>query len=184
MRIFPKGLRINSSNYNPSLFWANGVQVVALNWQKVDTGMMLNEGMFGGGELGYVLKPISHLPNKTGSGSETYENPGVGNVNLMKVLDLKITILAGQNLPLPEGEGKGHKFEPYVKVDLHPTGRDALKEKTKTRKGVDVEWEKGKGAVAFIGVLDVVDSLSFVRFVFLDHPFPIFSLWLCVFVGL
>jgi len=181
MRIFPKGLRINSSNYNPSLFWANGVQVVALNWQKVDTGMMLNEGMFGGGELGYVLKPISHLPN--GDEKNTTGGGGgvVGNVNLLKVLDLKITVLAGQNLPLPpDEERKAHKFEPYVKVDVHPTGRDPLKEKTKARKGVDVEWEKGKGAVAFIGVLDVVDSLSFVRFVAFSPPF--FSPFLADFV--
>jgi hypothetical protein len=56
MRAYPSGLRIGSSNLDPAVFWRKGIQIVALNWQNWDEGMMLNEGMFAG-TGGYVLKP-------------------------------------------------------------------------------------------------------------------------------
>lgn len=34
-RIYPKGARIDSSNYNPQLFWNAGCQLVALNFQSL-----------------------------------------------------------------------------------------------------------------------------------------------------
>ena len=33
VRIYPKGSRVNSSNYEPHRYWAAGAQVVAINWQ-------------------------------------------------------------------------------------------------------------------------------------------------------
>jgi len=39
VRVYPKGSRIDSSNYEPNVFWAMGCQLVAQNWQTV--------GMFG-----------------------------------------------------------------------------------------------------------------------------------------
>jgi phosphatidylinositol phospholipase C, delta len=35
VRVYPKGSRVNSSNYEPHKFWASGCQLVALNWQTV-----------------------------------------------------------------------------------------------------------------------------------------------------
>jgi phosphatidylinositol phospholipase C delta len=35
VRVYPKGTRVNSSNYQPHRYWAGGCQVVALNWQTV-----------------------------------------------------------------------------------------------------------------------------------------------------
>lgn len=32
-RVYPKGLRVNSTNFEPNRYWAAGCQVVALNWQ-------------------------------------------------------------------------------------------------------------------------------------------------------
>ena len=46
MRAYPSGLRIGSSNLDPARFWRKGVQIVALNWQNCDEGMMLNDGKF------------------------------------------------------------------------------------------------------------------------------------------
>lgn len=60
MRTYPSGLRIGSSNLDPAPFWRKGIQIVALNWQKWDEGMMLNEGMFAG-TGGYVLKPAGEF---------------------------------------------------------------------------------------------------------------------------
>lgn len=56
LRAYPAGFRIGSSNLNPAIFWGGGAQIIALNWQETDEGMMLNEGMFTG-TGGYVLKP-------------------------------------------------------------------------------------------------------------------------------
>ena len=65
MRTYPSAMRIRSSNLDPGCFWRKGIQIVALNWQNWDEGMMLNEGMFAG-TSGYILKPEgmrpSHLP--------------------------------------------------------------------------------------------------------------------------
>lgn len=33
VRIYPKGTRLNSSNYEPHRYWAAGAQLVAINWQ-------------------------------------------------------------------------------------------------------------------------------------------------------
>lgn len=60
MRAYPSGLRISSSNLSPPVFWGAGTQIVALNWQETDEGMMLNEGMFAG-TGGYVLKPKGNV---------------------------------------------------------------------------------------------------------------------------
>jgi len=57
-RVYPKGTRIDSSNYWPMDFFAAGVQCVALNFQTPDLPMQLNCAMFRlNGTCGYVLKP-------------------------------------------------------------------------------------------------------------------------------
>ncbi|KAJ8317113.1 hypothetical protein KUTeg_005017 [Tegillarca granosa] len=58
MRTYPTGMRIDSSNFNPVIFWAFGLQMVALNYQTEDTAMALNIAMFEqNSRSGYVLKP-------------------------------------------------------------------------------------------------------------------------------
>lgn len=37
VRIYPKGLRVNSSNYLPHRYWVAGAQLVAINWQTFGT---------------------------------------------------------------------------------------------------------------------------------------------------
>lgn len=34
MRTYPKGSRVDSSNYNPQTMWNAGIQMVAINFQK------------------------------------------------------------------------------------------------------------------------------------------------------
>jgi len=59
-RVYPKGIRLDSSNYDPIKMWFCGVQMVALNYQTPDKPMQLNEAMFmQNGKCGYVLKPKS-----------------------------------------------------------------------------------------------------------------------------
>lgn len=123
MRTYPKGTRISSSNLNPALFWRQGIQIVALNWQKCDKGVMLNEAMFAG-TGGWVLKPEAYRsstlfrqrsssllpPTRTDHATPTGKPP--------KLLDLSIHFLAAQNIPLP-ADGTQKSFRPYIKCTLH-----------------------------------------------------------------
>jgi len=55
---FPILQRFDSSNPDPQPFWNAGLQMCALNYQKPDRSMQLNEGKFSqNGRCGYVLKP-------------------------------------------------------------------------------------------------------------------------------
>ncbi|KAL1501701.1 hypothetical protein ABEB36_006983 [Hypothenemus hampei] len=57
-RVYPNGLRIDSSNYNPINMWNCGSQMVALNYQTGDKPMQLNQAKFrDNGACGYLLKP-------------------------------------------------------------------------------------------------------------------------------
>ncbi|KAJ4449811.1 hypothetical protein ANN_01217 [Periplaneta americana] len=57
-RVYPKGQRIDSSNYNPIPIWNSGGQMVALNYQTPDKYMQLNQAKFReNGNCGYLLKP-------------------------------------------------------------------------------------------------------------------------------
>ncbi|QPH02326.1 hypothetical protein C2857_006535 [Epichloe festucae Fl1] len=189
LRAYPSGLRIRSSNLMPTVFWGSGAQVVALNWQQTDAGMMLNEGMFSG-TGGYVLKPQGYRSNlRPGSTptSVTYEK-----------LHLSITFLAAQNLPLPPGDKVGRKFHPYVKTELHvdacdshalgrpPSNDDSHdseirhKARTKTHKGTDIDL--GQQQISFHDVDGLIKELTFVRFTVRDDELGIDDLaaWACV----
>lgn len=110
VRIYPSGLRVNSSNIDPAFSWRQGAQIVALNWQSLDKGMMLNEGMFAG-EEGYVLKPEGFRSSAVSAQAHP----------VRRKLDLIIHLIAAQNLPnLPEKEPSYvQNLKPYVKFQLH-----------------------------------------------------------------
>ncbi|KZL83819.1 phosphatidylinositol-specific phospholipase c [Colletotrichum incanum] len=179
MRAYPSGLRIGSSNLDAPVFWRRGIQIVALNWQNWDEGMMLNEAMFAG-TGGYVLKPEGYRCPKAGSPPDTAQ--GVPQI-AYRTLDLQIDILAAQNLPLPPGDTKVSGFKPYVKVEIHvespeerlpgahikDDGREReseYKAKTKSNRGVDPDFKSE--ALQFTGVPGVVEELTFVRFTVRD----------------
>ncbi|KAK3997336.1 PLC-like phosphodiesterase [Cladorrhinum sp. PSN332] len=198
MRAYPSGLRIRSSNLDPAVFWRKGIQVVALNWQNWDEGMMLNEGMFAG-TGGYVLKPEGYRPSKTLPSTTTSQEPQSLAVTHY-TMDLTIQVIAAQNLPLPLGDTRASSFRPYVKVEVHVEepgerhGTDAVpadgkekegeyKAKTKSVKGgCDPDW-KGEGdLLKFEKIPGVVPELSFVRFLIKDDEIGKDSLagWACV----
>ncbi|XP_054818300.1 phosphoinositide phospholipase C 2-like [Prosopis cineraria] len=58
LRIYPKGTRLDSSNYNPMIGWSHGAQMVAFNMQGHGKYLWIMEGMFRAyGSCGYVKKP-------------------------------------------------------------------------------------------------------------------------------
>ncbi|GME50351.1 C2 calcium-dependent membrane targeting [Neofusicoccum parvum] len=176
MRAYPKGTRVSSSNLDAPVFWRQGVQIVALNWQKWDEAMMLNEGMFAG-TGGYVLKPEGYR-----SSSEAVKHP---HALTYGTLDLKIEVFGGQDIPLPPDENSAKGFKPYVKCELHvekpeerlgepiPGGvkskEGEYKQRTKTVKGQDPDFD-GE-VLRFEGVHGVSPELSYVRFKIMDDEF-------------
>ncbi|OTA61622.1 PLC-like phosphodiesterase [Hypoxylon sp. EC38] len=210
MRTYPSGMRIGSSNLDPLTFWRKGIQIVALNWQKWDEGMMLNEGMFAG-TGGYVLKPEGYRGRKpvvisTADGNEKKEAPvPAAETILHQTLDLSITVLAAQSIPLPDDDDKESGFKPYVKVELHTepphdehlsvtrtpsnfTSKSSTRAKegeykarTKTQRGVNPDF-KSETLVVAKDVPGVVPELAFVRFLVKDDEIGRDDLaaWACV----
>ena len=185
MRAFPSGMRVRSDNLDPAVFWRKGVQIVALNWQRWDEGMMLNEGMFVGSK-GYVLKPPGYRGDgETGRKEGMREDAVKSQATAIehKTLDLSIEVLAAQDIPLPLGDTKPDSFHPYVKIELHvekPAERTGapiegggrakegeFKWRTRTARGagagtgVDFGGEK----VVWKGIEGVVEELGFIRYV-------------------
>lgn len=204
MRTYPSGLRIRSSNLDPAVFWRKGIQVVALNWQNWDGGMMLNEGMFAG-TGGYVLKPEGYRTDKKSAAlppPAASETAPQATAVKHYTMDLTVEVLAAQSLPLPPGDRKAHSFHPYVKVEVHveepgeragqPTkssvpadGKEKegeYKARTKApQRGVDPDFAS-QPPLRFDHVPGVVPALSFVRFLVRDDEYGRDSLaaWACV----
>ncbi|KAK4275159.1 hypothetical protein QN277_018289 [Acacia crassicarpa] len=59
LRVYPKGARLDSSNYDPMIGWTHGAQMVAFNMQGHGKYLWIMEGMFRGNNegCGYVKKP-------------------------------------------------------------------------------------------------------------------------------
>ncbi|EJT98141.1 PLC-like phosphodiesterase [Dacryopinax primogenitus] len=133
MRVYPEGIRINSENLVPHRFWRGGAHMPALNWQKFDKGMQINEGFYAG-TRGWVLKPPSLRADWDGSGKRN------------GTVFFAIRIVAGCNLPVAKGVTDGESVELGIKTEiLHSTG-DTIK-RTKhvparvSASGADAEWD-------------------------------------------
>ena len=177
MRAFPSGMRVRSDNLDPSVFWRKGVQMVALNWQRWDEGMMLNEGMFSG-SCGYVLKPKGYLGKPASSANPQISSESQADAIAHRTLNLTIEILAAQSVPLPLGETRPSSFHPYIKCELHvekPAERTGApiegggkakegeyKWRSRTMKGTDVDFAAEKAD--FKDIPGVVEELSFLRY--------------------
>nr|WIM36370.1 Ca2+ channel protein Plc [Pleurotus ostreatus] len=107
VRTYPKGMRVDSSNYEPHRYWSAGAQLVAINWQTCDVGFMINHAMFQrNGRCGYVLKPLALR-------SAAHKHLLSKRTNHF----LDVTIISAQQLPRRK-DGKT-VVDPYVEVSIH-----------------------------------------------------------------
>lgn len=128
-RIYPNGMRVDSSNYNPLDLWNCGCQIVSVNYQTPGLMMDLYNGWFQkNGGCGYVLKP-----------AVMREEISYFSANTKDVLpdvtpqSLHVRIISGQNFPKPRGSGaKGDITDPYVTIEIFGIPADCAEEKTKT----------------------------------------------------
>jgi hypothetical protein len=182
MRAYPSGMRVNSSNMDPTFSWRQGIQIVALNWQNCDKGMMLNKGMFAGTN-GWKLKPEEYratTPPATEDSNKATQR---------RSLQLSLEVYAGQDLPLPDGDSHAKGFRPYVachlhverpKDGIHATRKDIdsddsgngakYKRKTKSSSGIDPDF--GGQTLQFPAAPGILEELSFLRSVKSCKTFP------------
>ncbi|KAJ4330295.1 hypothetical protein N0V87_010121 [Didymella glomerata] len=190
MRTYPGGARVDSLNFDPNPFWRMGVQVVALNWQTLDVGMMLNDGMFSG-TGGYVLKPEGYRSTDTSSSSA-----GEPDVPQIVVKRLSIQVLAAQDIPLADLGDDPNSFRPYVKVELHtdayissPIQQDAesghakgtkFRAQTTNKRGTSPDF--GGEVLEFQNVECVIPKMAFVTFVVMNDVVgpDIMAAWACI----
>ena len=111
VRVYPAGMRIDSSNFNPIAVWSCGIQMVAMNYQTSDANLHMHSALFAG-SMGYVLKPQvmwnpSHilyqrfLPN-----SKTQEG--------LHVTHISLSVVSGQYVCR-----ENYGASPLVEIEVH-----------------------------------------------------------------
>uniref|UniRef100_A0A8B9HW26 Phosphoinositide phospholipase C n=1 Tax=Astyanax mexicanus TaxID=7994 RepID=A0A8B9HW26_ASTMX len=124
-RVYPSGLRTDSSNFCPQDMWNVGCQMVALNFQTAGLEMDLNDGLFSqNNHCGYVLKPeiLRH--------SEQHFNPDRPQDRKDYCpLILTIQVISGQQLPKVNNK-EGSIVDPFVRVEIYGVPSDQAKQET------------------------------------------------------
>ncbi|XP_055346908.1 1-phosphatidylinositol 4,5-bisphosphate phosphodiesterase delta-1-like [Paramacrobiotus metropolitanus] len=136
VRIYPDGLRTDSSNYDPIPMLHAGCQIVALNYQDRRAETQVYKAMFrDNGGCGYLLKP-EYLRSEDMDPDE-YNNRIIP-------IKLRITVISAQQLPKPDGIDGHDITDPYVTLQIYGCARDCKKEKTKyiRNNGFNPSWEE------------------------------------------
>ncbi|XP_022730851.1 phosphoinositide phospholipase C 2-like isoform X2 [Durio zibethinus] len=98
LRVFPKGTRLDSSNYNPFVGWMHGAQMVAFNMQGHGKHLWIMQGMFkANGGCGYVKKPDFLL--QRGPNDEVF-NPNAP-LDVKTVMTVKVFLGEGWHQDFP-----------------------------------------------------------------------------------
>ncbi|NWI44068.1 PLCB2 phosphodiesterase, partial [Picathartes gymnocephalus] len=132
-RIYPKGTRMDSSNYQPQMFWNVGCQMVALNFQTMDVPMQQNMALFEfNGQCGYLLKhEFMRRPDKQ------FDPFSVDRID--GLVATTVCVLSGQFL-------SDRSVKTYVEVELLGLPRDAKRKHrtklTSTANSINPVWKE------------------------------------------
>lgn len=130
LRVYPKGIRVDSSNYNPLIGWTHGAQMVAFNMQGHGRSLWLMNGMFkANGGCGYVKKPDFLL--KSGPHEEVFDPK----VTLPVKKTLKVTVYMGEGWYYDFNHTHFDLYSPpdfYARVGIAGVPADSVMKKTKT----------------------------------------------------
>lgn len=119
-RIYPKGQRLDSSNYDPLNMWICGSQLVALNFQTPDKPMQMNQALFhSGGRCGYVLQPNSMR-------EDVFDPFDKCSLHMVEPIIICVEMLGARHLPK---NGRGIVC-PFVEVEICGAEYDNAKVKT------------------------------------------------------
>ncbi|XP_052698208.1 1-phosphatidylinositol 4,5-bisphosphate phosphodiesterase beta-4-like isoform X2 [Crassostrea angulata] len=121
-RIYPRGHRVDSSNYMPQLFWNAGCQMVALNFQTPDLAMQLNQGKFEyNGNCGFLLKPdFMRRPDRN------FDPFLESTVDGIIPAQCSVQVISGQFL-------SDKKVGTYVEVDMYGLATDTIRKEMRTK---------------------------------------------------
>ncbi|KAM7146571.1 1-phosphatidylinositol 4,5-bisphosphate phosphodiesterase gamma-2 isoform 1-T3 [Macrochelys suwanniensis] len=152
-RVYPKGQRVDSSNYDPFRLWFCGAQMVSLNFQTPDKYMQINHALFSlNGRTGYILQPESMR-------NEDYDPMPSESKRKLQML-LTVRVLGARHLPKP-----GRSIAcPFVEVEICGAECDNSKFKTTVvnDNGLNPVWAPCPEQVKF----EIYDpNLAFLRFV-------------------
>uniref|UniRef100_A0A8B9JSH2 Phosphoinositide phospholipase C n=1 Tax=Astyanax mexicanus TaxID=7994 RepID=A0A8B9JSH2_ASTMX len=159
-RIYPNGIRTDSSNFNPQEMWSAGCQIVALNFQTAGMEMDLNDGLFTqNGCCGYVLKPafMRSLEKRFDP-----EHPEIRDG--YRPVTLTIKVISGQQLPKVNLK-EGSIVDPLVRVEIHGVPKDQARQETRhiDNNGFNPMWHETLTFTIH------VPELALVRFVVEDY---------------
>jgi Ca2+-binding EF-hand superfamily protein len=135
-RIYPKGTRVNSTNYNPLNYWIYGVQMAALNYQSTGIEKLINDTWFRrNGKTGYILKP-SFMRD-----SETLFDIESADLSVPKV-NFSIEVISAFNLP--KVEGSSEVISPYIEISIEgiPKDRKTYSTKVVEKNGFNPIWNE------------------------------------------
>ncbi|KAJ6554266.1 PLC-like phosphodiesterase [Mycena capillaripes] len=158
-RVFPRGTRIRSGNLDPlARVWRAGGHIAALNWQRYDAGMQLNEGLFVGSP-GWVLKPA-----RLRGGDADADGQGIQRQRLVG------EVVGISALPPPNGRAD-KTYSAYVRAELLHSEQDrtwstkVVKTRDVPGAGADVLWnERFEWEFA-------ADDLAFLRLTVMESEF-------------
>ncbi|EYC44386.1 hypothetical protein Y032_0463g1915 [Ancylostoma ceylanicum] len=121
-RIYPKGARVDSSNFLPQIFWNAGCQMVALNFQTPDVYMQLNMGKFEyNAGSGYLLKPdFMRRPDRT------FDPFSESPVDGVIAAHCSVRVISGQFLT-------DRKVGTYVEVEMYGLPTDTIRKEHRTK---------------------------------------------------
>lgn len=130
LRVYPKGIRFDSSNYNPLIGWMHGAQMVAFNMQGYGRSLWLMRGMFkANGGCGYVKKPDFLL--KAGPHGEVFDPKAM----LPIKVTLRVTVFMGEGWYYDFKKTHFDAYSPpdfYARLGIAGVPGDAVMKKTKT----------------------------------------------------
>ncbi|XP_073119452.1 phosphoinositide phospholipase C 2-like [Henckelia pumila] len=130
LRVYPKGIRFDSSNYNPLIGWMHGAQMVAFNMQGYGRSLWLMHGMFkANGGCGYVKKPDFLL--KAGPHGKVFDPKAM----LPIKVTLRVTVYMGEGWYYDFDKTHFDAYSPpdfYTRVGIAGVPGDAVMKKTKT----------------------------------------------------
>uniref|UniRef100_A0A8D3BRH6 1-phosphatidylinositol 4,5-bisphosphate phosphodiesterase gamma n=1 Tax=Scophthalmus maximus TaxID=52904 RepID=A0A8D3BRH6_SCOMX len=135
-RIYPKGQRLDSSNYDPLTMWLCGSQLVALNFQTADKPMQMNQALFMlNGKSGYVLQP----PIMRDDNFDPFDRHTLRGLDQVTV---EIEVLGARHLPK---HGRGIVC-PLIEIEVCGAEYDSAKQKTdsegETDNGLNPTWPR------------------------------------------
>lgn len=125
-RVYPRGQRLDSSNFNPISFWNVGSQMIALNYQTADKPMQLNQARFrDNGACGFILKPRFMLNERFDPSDPNGLTGVIRKQIVLRIIGARHLGKSGRNVnsSLVEVELTGASYDAGVKLRTKAVGK-------------------------------------------------------------